>query len=118
MDLLTTFVADAAHRKFTSPPTITGGYDTNTTTTTKTAVSIDNNNGDNGRVYNENLHKYMKQHIPNTYKYVAVLSMPVAAMFITISWKDNAMLFKVLITILIVIHVVLVSNFIEYSSAQ
>lgn len=62
------------------------------------------------------MHKYMKKHIPNTYKYVAVLSMPVTTMFITISWRDNAILFKILITVLIVIHVVLVSNFIEYSS--
>lgn len=116
MDLLTAFVADAARQQINPSQKLSSD--------TRVAVLSDNEGRPQPpalsplpqKNYNENMHNYMKQQIPNTYRYVAVLSMPVAAMFITISWKDNAILFKILITILIVIHVVLVSNFIEYSS--
>lgn len=109
MDLLTTFVADAARQQMGPPKKLSSD--------TRVAVMPPHDGQPLPQThYNENMHNYMKQQIPNTYRYVAVLSMPVAAMFITISWKDNAILFKILITILIVIHVVLVSNFIEYSS--
>lgn len=116
MDLLATFVVDVARqtqKKTTKAPPSPSPLPVAMTAAATTTNSDDVSN--KHKIYNEYMHKYMSRHIPSTYKYVAVLSMPVAAMFITISWRNNVILFKIIITLLTVIHIVLVSNFVEYS---
>lgn len=70
---------------------------------------------DQGQIYKEFVKNYVKTKIPSSRNYIALLSVPVIIMFITISWRDHAILLKFIVTILSVIHVIIVSNTVKES---
>lgn len=42
-------------------------------------------------------------------KYASLLSVPVVIMFITISWREISMIFKIIVTVLVILHIIAVT---------
>lgn len=65
---------------------------------------------DHKQLYEEFLRRYLKTRPSISNNYFSFLFVPVLIMFITISWHTNSLIFKSIITFLVISHTIVVTN--------